>query len=1465
MFRVHLNLLPTGSAWRAVVAVALLGLFCSMSAAEAQGSLELRDGDRVVLLGDALIENERQHGWIELMLTTRFPDRRVTFQNLGWGGDTPAGEARVGLSQYAAGKEPAGEEWKQLVRQLTEARPTVVLVGYGMASSFAGTSGLAKFEADYLRLLDELRRIDANIRCVLLGPAAHEHLGSPWPDPTEHNAQLAMYSEAIRTLAARRGHAFVSLFDLPGRTEPRSSVAPRSTNGIHLDARGYRLAAEAIEAQLYGNFGAWRSSERVEDLRAAIIRKNDAYHHRWRPNNFVYSFGFLKGHQGQSFRDEITRFEEYVAMEERRIARMRSLAFAEVPVELPPAAPRPATTPAAQPAGSAAPSKTAYGLILPRDESAGGAQPDPKFEVAEGLEVTLWAKNPLLRNPIHMNFDPDGRLWVATSDVYPHLAPGQAAKDQIIVLEDSSGVGRADKATVFADDLLIPTSVEPGDGGVYVTHASELLHLKDTDGDGKADTRRTVLRGFGTEDGHQVVHGLRWGPDGRLYLNQSVYTRSHLETPHGVVRLKAGGIYRLDPRDQRLEVRYRGFVNPWGHQFDDFGQAFVTDGAGHFGINWGIPGATYDTLAPARRTLQSVSAGVYPKYIGIEIIRSPHFPAEWQGDVITSDFRAHTVVRFKLGDQGSGYATREMPPILRSTDQHFRPVDVKLGPDGALYLADWSNPIIQHSGVDFREPRRDREHGRIWRIEAKGRSPLPQVKWSTRSNRELFAALVSPSSYDRERARRVLIERPVDAVTGDLARWLKSRPDEESRLQAVWLYQALNRPNLPLQRELLNASDARIRAAAVRALPADVPLDLLAARVADDHPRVRLEAVRALGQFNSPRALELALSVLDAPMDPFLDYALWLTANELAGPWLEAVKSGTWTTAGREKQLEFVLSAVEPAMAGEVLGRLLGAGAIPEAGSWIEHIGRSGGGPELSRLYEQTLRGSFADTGKVRALHALGAASRLRGALPLDVARGELAGLFTAESSALRLAALQLAGEWRAMELTPALLRVAGEDRTSATESKVALAALRAIGGPAVVTGLARLAKQASSPAGRRDAVVALSGFDFEAALPDVLAVLRETRNPEEAQGLWRELLGVRDAGSKLAAAVSTAELPIEVAKAGLRPAREGNRNPALVDALLKAGGIKYSSGRLSPAELRALAQEAIAKGDAAKGERVYRRPELACVACHAIGGAGGRVGPDLTSIGTSAPPDYLLESLLDPNAQIKQGYHSILVETKDRRQFSGTIARESADEVVLRDAAGGEVIVVTKDIAERASVGSLMPAGLIDALPDDERADLLKFLSMLGRPGEFDGAKSGVARFWKVYAVVSRLQLIPVGKITSGDFTLDDWIPVLSLTNGILPKESLETYIPTRGAPIRGLFAAVQFRSAAGGPATFELSADTKGIWLNGAPVQRGRKFTVQTKPGVNVLVVQLFELDRSRLPEAMRLTSTDVTFLSH
>src|SRR6516165_5946924 len=201
---------------------------------------------------------------------------------------------------------------------------------------------------------------------------------------------------------------------------------------------------------------------------------------------------------------------------------------------------------------------------------------------------------------------------------------------------------------------------------------------------------------------------------------------------------------RLDPRSMKMEILFRGLWNSWGHQFDAFGQSFLTDGAGSSGINYGLPGATFVAYAKARRVLDGISPGSYPKFCSLEIIHSRHFPNDWQRDLITCDFRANRVVRFRITEQGAGYVAQEAGDLLRSKEVCFRPIDVKLGPDGALYVADWSNPIINHGEVDFRDPRRDREHGRIWRITCKGRPLNARQHFTNAGNQALFDALTSP-------------------------------------------------------------------------------------------------------------------------------------------------------------------------------------------------------------------------------------------------------------------------------------------------------------------------------------------------------------------------------------------------------------------------------------------------------------------------------------------------------------------------------------------------------------------------------------------------------------------------------------------------------------------------------------------------------------------------------------------------
>ena len=1419
-------------------ALALICLLLSVAARGAEPSapppFELRAGDRVVFLGDRMIEGEQYQAWVEVMLTSRFPDRAITFRNLGWSGDTPAGDSRLGLSMLQASKEPADEGWKSLVQQIEGAKPTVVFIGYGMASSFDGAAGLAKFKADYHRLLDTIERVSPGARLVLLSPLRHEKLGGAWPDPTAHNSQLALYAKAVGEIAAARRARFVSLYDLLPAGSSVPGAEKLTDNGLQPTPHGYRVIAEVIEDQLFGDSrrGAWRTSVQTEALRQAILRKNEWFFHRSRPANMAYIFGFRKHEQGKNAA-EVFKFDEFIATEESRIAQLRGLQPANVP-EIP----------------------RRVGNV----NATFTPQPHPAFTVADGFEVTLWAENPLLHKPIQMNFDPRGRLWVASSELYPQIEPGQAATDKIIVLEDTTGAGRADKATVFADGLLIPTGLTPGDGGVYVAQSSELLHFQDTDGDGKTDVRRTVLSGFGTEDTHHNLHTLKWGPDGRLYLNQSVYTRTHAETPTGVVRLSAGGIFRFDPRDQKMEILYRGWINTWGHQFDDYGQSFMTDGAGGKGVSWGISGATYTTHAPTRRLLGSVSEGNYPKFAGLEIIRSRLFPADWQGDMVTCDFRAHRVVHFKISEQASGYLTKELPDLLRTTSDTFRPIDARLGPDGALYIADWSNPIIQHGEVDFRDPRRDKSHGRIWRVAQQGVIASKKVDFTTLENPALLDRLLSPNGYDQESAKRVLVERGAARVLSDLDKWTGKQISELARLNALWTYQALNTARPELLNGLLAAQDGRVRAAAVRALPADGPLGPLEKLAADAHPRVRVEAVRALGTRKSARAAELALAVLEHPMDEFLDYALWLTINELAEPWIAAVKSGAWRIAGRERQLEFALKAIEPALASEILGQLIGKQGVARDGSgpWIELIGSAGGPAELQLLFEQTLRGEFAESVALRALTAIGEAARLRGVKPAGETSG-LASLLSGNAENLRTAAIRLAGTWKAGNFALQILRVAGTSSLAASERTAAFGALREIGGRQVVVGLQEIAGGSAPLDVRREAVVTLAALELPSALPQILAVLKATTDEAQARALWRALLGIRGVSARLTTALDKTELPRDVARAGLRPAREGTQHQALVAVLLKQAGLTLSSTPLSATELQALAGEALAKGDAARGEHVYRRAELACVACHAIGGAGGKIGPDLTSIGASAPPDYLVESLLYPNAKIKEGYHSVLIATKDGKELNGMITRETATEVVLRDAANQEISIPTKNIARRTNVGSLMPAGLADTLLPEERLDLIKFLSMLGKTGDYDAARGGVARMWKIYLIRVANHHLGSERVVAGDFTLADWQPALSLVNGTLAKETIEATAPNRKNS-RGLYAATQVESAKGGRAKFAVTGDVTGAWINGQPVKLAAGFTTNLRAGTNTVVLEL----KDETPGAVRLSSDDVSFVA-
>jgi putative heme-binding domain-containing protein len=1090
--------------------------------------------------------------------------------------------------------------------------------------------------------------------------------------------------------------------------------------------------------------------------------------------------------------------------------------------------------------------------------------PDPElerrsFQVADGFEVNLFAADPLLAKPIQINFDPQGRLWAACSSVYPQIKPGQPPEDRVIVLEDTRGTGKADKVTVFADHLFIPTGLAPGDGGVYVANSTELLHLEDTDGDGKADRRRVVLSGFGTEDTHHMLHTFRWGPDGMLYMNQSVYIHSHIETPYGPRRLGGGGTWQYRPETQRLEVFARGWINHWGHQFDRWGQSFVTDGAGGEGINYVIPGGFYAWAPNADRMFLGLNPGS-PKYCGEEIISGRHFPEDWQGNIITNDFRGHRVCRFVLSEDGAGFAAREVGELIKTTHEAFRPVDVQLGPDGALYIADWYNPIINHGEVDFRDPRRDHVHGRIWRVTYKGRPLVQRPQLVHATTEAVLDALKAPEGWTRAQAKRVLQERGAAKVLPALAAWLRhleaAEPQHEHHLlEALWMYQSLDTVEPQLLTAVLQAHDRHARAAAVRVLGywhdrLPNPLELLTPRVADEHPRVRLEAVRALGRIPDARAAELALRVLDHPMDRFLDYGLFLTMRELEPQWVPALQKGQVDFSGDVRRLTFALQAAGPGTGARPLVELIRSGKVPpeREADVLALLAGLGGPAELGLVFDRITDGAkLTPEGRARVLEALAQAARQRKVRPAgDPAR--VGQLLDAGDDAVRAAAARLAGLWQIEALRPRLLELATSG--SGPVRQAAIDGLAALGGSSGRAALTELAGAGKPPEVRRAAVAALAGLDPAAAAPLAVDVLASA-NGQDPTDVVAAFMQQKNGPALLTKALAGRKLPTDTAKVAVRAvSSSGHADAALTAALTKAGGLTGKARELTPAEMRQLMADVHAHGDPARGEAIFRRGDLSCLKCHAIGGAGGLVGPDLVSIGASAPVDYLVESILLPNKAVKENYHAMIVATDRGQIFTGIKVRESDRELVLRDAEDREVSIPADSIEERKMGGSLMPEGLADSLTRAELVDLVRFLSELGKVGgKYTVGKERLARRWQALApskeAYDQLSRTGLGAAARDNPPLT-WAPAYSTVAGVLPLADLPElgiFVPSQSARAQTSFVRCQLDATTGGKVLLRLnSAEGLTAWLDREPVAVKEALELDLSPGRHTLTLAVY-----------------------
>ncbi|RYD27595.1 MAG: c-type cytochrome, partial [Verrucomicrobiaceae bacterium] len=380
----------------------------------------------------------------------------------------------------------------------------------------------------------------------------------------------------------------------------------------------------------------------------------------------------------------------------------------------------------------------------------------------------------------------------------------------------------------------------------------------------------------------------------------------------------------------------------------------------------------------------------------------------------------------------------------------------------------------------------------------------------------------------------------------------------------------------------------------------------------------------------------------------------------------------------------------------------------------------------------------------------------------------------------------------------------------------------------------------------RSYAVLSLAKHHRDMAVPLIAAYASGITGAEQGRDFWQKALSSKGISKQLAAVIAEKKFSPETAIASLQHIPDVAEHDALLKVLREQAGSAQKV--YDDATIKKMAAQAAEKGDAARGEMVYRRPALACTACHAIGGAGGKVGPDLTSIGASAPMDYLIESVVNPGAKVKEGYHSVIIETKDGKAIMGQLIRSGGSGLTVRDGAGQEIVIPESNVAKKTDAGSLMPGNLIAGLPGGDVNDLFKFLSQLGKPGDYDATKRRAPKVWAVLGLTTDLQ----EKASAGDPSLA-WSPISATVNGRLLPDDVNAVATNSGEIMAGT--KLQLSEAKKIQLTFADGFKPTDIWINGKSVPSG---SAELQPGIHKIVVRA-----PKSGKGMRMTCDSGTFL--
>ncbi len=894
--------------------------------------LKLQPGDRIAVIGNTLADRMQHDGWLEAGLHYHLPGHKLVFRDLGFSGDSLT-------------ERPRSDNFGSPDQWLGKVKADVIIACFGYNESWGGEAGIQQFRQQLNAFITHTLAQKYNgrsaPRLVLCSPTFFENLRLPYlPTGELQNRNIELYTAALRDVAATAGLSFVDLFkptrdaatvvnldasparnldglvrdrfgkDLPDKPTDGTVVIPALTiNGVHLTEFGNEIVASSIINTVFVPNAPKPDQKRLEAIRKAVLAKNLMWHNVYRATDGYSVFG---GRSGLQFVDGQTNFvvmqrelEILEVMASNRDAVIHAEANGQTTTPDDSNLPKPLEVKTNKPGA----------LDGGRHLFLGGKDAIEKMTVHSGMEVNLFASEEMfsdLVNPVQSAVDADGRLWVAAWPTYPHWNPLEAMNDKLLIFPDDNADGVADRCITFADGLHNPTGFEFWNGGVLVAMAPDIFFFKDVDGDDRADIRQRIFHGLDSADTHHTANAFTMSPGGKFYFSRGIFHAETFETPWGPAkRFGTGGtgVYEWDPVTFDINFHFPIGPNPHGDVFDQWGNQFATDGTGGTGNHIGIPGRG------APRQLYDKRVRPVP---AICILDGSRFPAANRGNLLIANVIGFQgVTQYQFEKQGASFFAKEVEPIVYSSDPNFRPSDMEIGGDGALYILDWQNPIIGHMQHNLRDPSRDHLHGRIYRVTTKDTPQTTGVKLAKADTRTVVRTLASDTLSERSRARSEITARPPAETLAALREWTASldpakASDARSLVEALWVTQQLRKVDEKLLLSLLNSPAADARAAAVRVIrdlardvavrtaderataatprPADaIPVVLdeqrnaaatarweeqLVRLAADPDPQVRADAVVAATFTRGPLAAEVLFAAMQTEQDQQLSFVI---------------------------------------------------------------------------------------------------------------------------------------------------------------------------------------------------------------------------------------------------------------------------------------------------------------------------------------------------------------------------------------------------------------------------------------------------------------------------------------------------------------------------------------------------------------------------------------------------------------